>query len=163
MEKRFLEKLKLNRGESYVTKSGIARCGKSLREPCNENDCRFRCAQRISHEDRMNIFGQYYALGDKNQQWQYIAKNLERITPKYRRRNHGNRQCNIAYGFTINGQRERVCKLFFSNTLCITGNVCTTALKKCDTNGVLLERDKRGGGYGKRLIPTQASVTNRKF
>ena len=49
-----------------------------------------------------------------------------------------------AFYFETNGTRARVCKIFFKNTLDITGRCIRTVINKRDTGTGVLEGDKRG-------------------
>ena len=118
IEKRYLEKVKRNKGGDYISKNGVVRLAKKIRKPCS--DCKYNCSSRITESKRMQLFREYYVLGDVHLQWQWIARQIERTTPKDRRRNRlttKQRQNVFHYNFIINGNKERVCKLFFLNTL----------------------------------------------
>ena len=144
IQKRYLEKVNRNSGREYISKTGTARLAKQIRKPCS--DCKLNCASRITESERNQLFREYYLLGDINLQWQWIARRIERTTPKHRHRSGltTRRQNVFHYNFIINGNKERVCKLFFLNTLAISNNATNTALKKCDEFGTLLENDLRG-------------------
>lgn len=127
--------------------------GKSIRPACPEN-CLFQCRQKVTQLQRQQLFDEFHALADVHAQWQYMARNLTRIVPKYRKISSKDvsRKYNIAYAFVIDGVKVRVCKIYFHNTLGITSSVSKTALKKCDENGVLLEPDMRG--FHNRIQPS---------
>lgn len=144
ISKREIEKKKKCRGEGYISKKGTPRLGKTMLDPCPKH-CRQLCQKRVTEQQRQAVFDEFYALGDTNLQWEYIAQRLDRIYSKSRRKKGQNpRSLNIAYNFLIDGKLIQVCKTMFKHTLNIGDGVSLTALKKCK-NGVLIEPDKRGG------------------
>lgn len=140
--KRLLPKGKLYTGESYLSQNGVARSAKEMRNPC-KRECRYRCQERITEQEREMIFKEYYGLADKHQQWQYIGQRLGRIHTNNNRKK-STRKLNIEYNFVINDKRVNVCKKMFLNTLNISNNVIETAGKKCNQDGVLIISDLRG-------------------
>lgn len=49
-----------------------------MRSPCA---CRLRCAERATPEIRQRSFDEYYALGDRHLQYQYLAVRCDRTRP----------------------------------------------------------------------------------
>lgn len=143
MDKRKTEKLKKDRGEAYVSATGIPRLGKKMRNPCLRYKCRLNCQARVTANDRKKIFDEFYGLGDTHSQWEYIAQRLGRIVPKFRSKK-STRNLNLEYNFLLNGKKVRVCKVMFIHTLNVSDGVCVTALNKCNENGVLIQSDQRG-------------------
>lgn len=69
---------------------------------------------------------------------------MESLVPKYRRVVEGSKRGNnIAYFFTINGLRRRVCKTFFMNTLNVGDRFIRTSWAK-SKDCTIVEKDKRG-------------------
>lgn len=143
MDKRKTEKLKKDRGEAYVSATGVPRLGKQMRKPCIRHKCRLNCQDRVTENDRANVFNEFYGLGDTHLQWEYIAQRLGRIIPKFRSKK-STRSYNLEYNFFLNGNKVRVCKVMFINTLNVSDGVCVTALNKCNEYGVLIQNDQRG-------------------
>lgn len=141
--KRPLAKGKSYTGESYLSQNGVARSAKQMRNPC-KTECRHRCRDRITEQQRAMIFKEYYGLADKHQQWQYIGQRLGRIHTNNKRKK-STRKLNIEYNFIIDGAKVNVCKQMFLNTLNVSNNVIETAGRKCNQDGVLIINDLRGG------------------
>lgn len=143
-----MEQLKKYRGESYISKDGVVRGGKSVGPACKQ--CTYKCSFKIPNEQREQIFNEFYNLGKIQRQWEYIARCTHRVMPCNRRivvdkkRQRRERNLNIAYYFQLDDDRIRVCKTFLMNTLCISNTTIRTALRKCNENGVLIEGDCRG-------------------
>lgn len=114
-----------------------------MRKPCDSITCRQRCQDRITHNQRQMLFNEYYALADTHKQWQYIAKRLGKVYPKYRDKK-SMRNLNVRYNFMLNDKMVSVCKKMFLNTYNVSNIVCKTALSKCNDKGEIIENDKRG-------------------
>ena len=150
---------KLNKasGIEYLSSKGTAQPGKRLKPSCNQI-CRNKCLEKITQEQRQQLFQTYYALGETSLQWQYIAKNIDRNVPVQRRRQgkrktdtpYKKRQSNINYFFQINGERIKVCREMFKNTFDISKKNILTALSKTSVDGELIDFDRRGGDRKKK-------------
>lgn len=75
-QKRMQEKLKRDRGEAYVSKNGLVKLAKRMKDGCT--NCRYGC-QQINDIQRKKIFDNYYRHGSLNLQWQYIATKWYRV------------------------------------------------------------------------------------
>lgn len=139
-----MQKRKKYRGESYISKGGIPRLAKNMRQSCDRETCRLNCTARVTEQQRQMVFDEFYSLGNVHLQWVYLARRCGKIEPKYRRSRSKNlRGLNISYNFIFNDVNVQVCKVMFLNTLCIANGRCRTAIKKC-VDGILVEKDKRG-------------------
>lgn len=136
--------IKKYRGEGYVSRNGLPRLPKQMRDPCDALTCKQQCQSRVTEEDRQFVFKEYYSFDNAVQQWEYIAKCLGRIEPKYRRRNRGPRNLNVEYNFNLKNGREKVCKTMFLNTLVVTNSAIKAAFSKSNENGMFVGGDKRG-------------------
>lgn len=145
----------------YISKNGVVRGGKCVRPPCNEQ-CIYKCTLHITHEQRKQIFDNFYDLGSIQRQWQFIARCTDQILPKYRRvletskRTRNERSLNVAYHFQLDGNKIRVCKTFFLHTLDISNSVTKSAFEKCNENGDLIVGDRRGAKC--KLIECDVSI-----
>lgn len=145
--KREITKKLRNNGEMYIS-FGKVREAKRLQPPC-DSMCRLKCTERITEHQRQEIFQQFWKLGDVNAQWAFIAQTTERIKPKYRRaKEESSRGLNIAYNFFIDGERLRVCKTFYLNTVDVSQRRVRTAVKKYIPEKDEIETDRRGKHNG---------------
>lgn len=118
-----------NTGQAYKTASRKIKDERKMKEPCGDK-CRLQCKSKVSEDERMLLFKNYWALGDNKKQWEYISKSMTIITPKYRYIREGGtrkpRQKNHAFHFKLPDKSVRVCKIFFKNTLGINDRpICT--------------------------------------
>lgn len=144
------------RGEQYTTIKGKVIRGKKMKGPCKE-DCRIKCRQIISEEDRERNFKDYWALGSVILQRKFVFEH--RITMPIKRRRSRNlqsrpRDCSSQYyldKLNSNGTVEKVhvCETMFSNTLDICKNFIAYLHKQVKTGVV---QDRRAG----RPQPTTA-------
>ncbi|XP_068209112.1 uncharacterized protein [Palaemon carinicauda] len=148
--KRNKQKQLRNAGKAYTmhTNKKTMRTERGMKPPCGEK-CRLNCSSKIDEEARMEIFNSYWDLGELSLQRQFIANSITAIESTYRYvRIGGSRQpraLNSAFNFHVNGEKVRVCKLFFKNTLDINDRPIRTVLEKQKKNaGTLLEPDLRG-------------------
>lgn len=159
--RRQLEKQKRQSGFSYMSKEGIPRLGRSMKEPCN--NCRFDC-HRFSESERKVIFDQYYGLGDRCLQWQFITNSIVDHVPNRRPNKPKTKRFHTyVYSFALGEIKLRVCKEFFTNTLGISNRIIDTALRKSDTNGELLVSDLCWLPKRKHFAITSEWVNDREY
>lgn len=139
-------KLALNSGEEHKTPSGIIRRARSLRAPCQET-CK-RCASpRLTHENRLAIFKEFWALKVKEEQWKFISPLITCSTPKKKVFLKGSKRGKCSsrvYCFKINGTDQRVCKTMFISTLSICDSWIDSSLSHVKEDSVI--PDQRGRG-----------------
>ncbi|CAH2009765.1 unnamed protein product [Acanthoscelides obtectus] len=132
-----IAKRQRNRGLEYISSSS-KRVIKSreMGPPCQ--NCRLKCNEKISSEERKLIFSDYWSLGDLQRQRDYLAKCMESVTCRYQYKN-SRRASNNAFYFFIRGTKIRICKHFFRATLGITDRPIRTVLEKqrSFTKGIL--------------------------
>ncbi|PZC77011.1 hypothetical protein B5X24_HaOG203963 [Helicoverpa armigera] len=157
--KRNLSKYLRNRGEAYESKNKIVEA-KRLKPPCNDQ-CRLKCLEKIPEPERLKIFKEYWGLGDLHMQWTYIKERIDpiqavfvNITRKTRR------ELNQAFHMIVKGEKIRVCKTFFLNTLDITPWVIRSVVAKKTPTGEI-KKDMRGK-HTNRIIPPQIKDDIRK-
>ncbi|XP_045454105.1 uncharacterized protein LOC123667070 [Melitaea cinxia] len=146
--KRNVNKMLRNTGKAYKSASNKIKEERKIKEPCGDK-CRLQCKSKLSEDERMLLFKNYWALGDNKKQWEYISKSMSIITPKYRYIREGGirkpRNKNHAFHFKLPDKSVRVCKIFFKNTLGINDRPIRTVLEKEDqVANCLLADDKRG-------------------
>ncbi|XP_068221553.1 uncharacterized protein [Palaemon carinicauda] len=148
--KRIKQKQLRNAGKAYTmhTKEKTMWTERRMKPPCGEKR-RLNCSSKIDEEARMEIFNSYWDLGELSLLRQFIANSITAIEPTYRYvrigRSRQPRALNSAFNFHVNGEKVRVCKLFFKNTLDINDRPIRTVLEKQKKiAGTLLEPDLRG-------------------
>lgn len=136
-----------NLGKSYVSKRGKFVEDKVMGKPCS---CRFKCAEKISEDQRLDCFNRFWKLGSAEKQWGFVAKYVKKA-PKYRclnRSTPNNRQFTLKYFLPIKSLNAdatiiNVCKTMFLKTLAVSESIIKTTFKKYD--GVAhFEEDLRG-------------------
>lgn len=114
-----------------------------MKDTCKK--CRFKCGEKLSEDERMEIFNGYYKLADYALQREFICCHTIR-KPKLRVTNTATtsrRTFSVTYFLPHNADKIRVCKTMFLNTLGINkGVVDITMAKRSSLN--VFEGDKRG-------------------
>lgn len=138
-----------NTGQAYQIKNKTIRA-KRLRSPCNDQ-CRLQCPKKLTEDQRKQCFEEYWGFGDLIRQRNYLKERIEPIKRKYRyTTTEKGRRFNSAFYFYVMGQKIKVCKTFFLNTLDISSRVVRTVIDKVITTGDVI--DLRGK-HRKRLLP----------
>ncbi|KAF9418529.1 hypothetical protein HW555_004678 [Spodoptera exigua] len=148
-----------NLGKEYKSRDGTTRLAKSLKPMCLEN-CRQKCSSKISSDERIYIFNQFWNLGNREKQWAFVAylvlkqKKRRVFTDTPSRRNF-----TLIYRLNVNRGGEdqfmTVCKKTFLNTFSISEQFVYTALEKLDTTSGLIEMDQRGRHDNHRKVITE--------
>ncbi|KAL4713498.1 hypothetical protein ACJJTC_010483 [Scirpophaga incertulas] len=137
-----------NQGKAYCSKRGRTIDAKIMRPPCL---CKFKCASKLSEEERVDIFTKFWELGVREQQWLYVAN----YTTKQHKARTFQRELIHQREFTykyllpkknddnIGYSKINVCKTMFLNTLGISERLTRTAWIKYDGSTVV-EQDLRG-------------------
>ncbi|XP_022831051.1 uncharacterized protein LOC111359686 [Spodoptera litura] len=142
-----VRKRQRNSGKQYVSRTGKTVAEKSIKPPCTEK-CRFRCRDKITEEQRQEIFKCYWGLGTLQRQRDFLNSCLTTLKVPYRRVKEGaakNRNQNCVFNFMVNGAGVRTCNFFFINTLGISERTLRTVIesRNSSSTGVTPE-DKRG-------------------
>ncbi|XP_072384253.1 uncharacterized protein [Diabrotica undecimpunctata] len=118
-QKNVVKKLR-NSGKSYQTLKAKKNIPERTLKPSCREKCAFKCRLNITEERRLQLFKEYWDLGNIEKQWSFIANSVEAVIPKYRHVKidaDGNiapsRGNNNAFFLTVAGVKTRVCKLFF--------------------------------------------------
>lgn len=138
---RNVRKRKLNSGEAYTNSTGNHIKAKSLQPACGEK-CKQKCSSKISIQDRELLLSEFWALGNKRRQQDFIGKHIASLD-NTRRRMTGNRSQNNAYYFHVDSKKIRVCKIFFKATLNVSDTAITTVLRNLTSSG-FVNVEKRG-------------------
>lgn len=127
-----------NLGKKYVSKRGKVVNEKVMGEPCK---CRFKCVDKITHEQRLDCFTKFWSLGNKEKQWAFVVKFTLKVK-KHRCLNTDQpnlRKFTYKYNLPIPSTSDTsasdvvaVCKTMFLNTLAISERTVQTAFQKFD-------------------------------
>ncbi|VDH95527.1 Hypothetical predicted protein [Mytilus galloprovincialis] len=150
--KKNIRKIKCQSGMEYVSDTGKTVKARSIKKhACSK--CRFRCADKLSEDERLALFNNYWNLKSYERQRDYISSRvLERNSigsPSKKRK-----QVARTFTFIVEGQSVRVCKMFFTATLGISRKTIETALKKKQNNSSPIS-DKRGKHSAHNRTPTE--------
>lgn len=148
-----------NSGKSYRNWKGKVQPIRSVKLSCQ--NCRMKCAEKITYDKRVVIFRDYWNLGDINRQRDFIAKYVQfKKKNRQRKRDDGNaeessetsrRSFTYVYSLPVENDRVKVCKTFFINTLNISAQVVKTVFNKLGSAGVVME-DRRGKASKNNLL-----------
>lgn len=108
--------------------------------PCK---CRMKCSEKISEEMRKELFGYFWSLGDKNRQWDFIARYVKTFDKKVSTNSSSRRQLSKKYYFPIKNEEIQVCKIMFLKTFSISEKIVTNVSKKLAVSPVI-PSDQRG-------------------
>lgn len=144
---RNISKQKKNSGEEYMNRSGVLVPKKTMRSGCN-NTCIRKCKERIPETTRHGIFKDFWGLGDHSRQVDFVCRFVDRVQRKQITASvigQSRRHWSFNYYLYVAGQKQRVCKKMFFDTLCITDMWLQTIYKKIDNKGTgLIVEDMRG-------------------
>ncbi|XP_064072414.1 uncharacterized protein LOC113393037 isoform X1 [Vanessa tameamea] len=142
-----------NLGKEYLSRNGISRDAKTLKNPCPAT-CRLRCSEKINAQEREHILKWFWQLGDHSKQWDYIASHTELIDTGYpfTSKAVSRRKKTIKYFLVLTNSSSNsmplkvpVCKTMFLNTLSIGERTVQTAIAKWSLGGGSISPDRRGG------------------
>lgn len=138
-----------NQGLRYVSRNGKVRSEKSILPACDD-ECRLKCKEKIDEDVRKQMFKQYWSLGDRVRQWDFLVQWCKRIG-KRRITTEGpsKRLFSVKYylpkNLDVTNERVSVCKTMFLHTFAIGEGVVRTALNKItDSDGLAIACDERG-------------------
>ncbi|CAH0550293.1 unnamed protein product [Brassicogethes aeneus] len=147
--KRKIAKVLKNSGKEYVsvkTKKTIPE--RKLGPACNAEWCKKggRECRKFSEEIRQAIFSDFYNLADLQLQREFIVRFVEQTPKKSNTKPDDNSRRTYTKTFFLpcNGERSKVCRKMFINTLDIGEKRLRNTVKKNQSTGVV-EKDKRGG------------------
>ena len=137
-----------NSGQEYISRTGKIIPAKVIKPPCS-NKCKYKCSERISEEQRCDIFKMYWDFSSLQRQRDFLNSTITVLQLPQRRLKTGvekNRKPNTYCSLMCNGRSFRVCKLFLLNTLGISERTLRTVIESKTSNeskGVA-PIDKRG-------------------
>lgn len=130
-------------GQAYTSKKGKEVSARQMKDACK---CRMKCFEKISEDERQNIFRTYWNKEKSvDTKRQYIRSCIEvKDTQRNRSRDSVRTKNNtLVYSFVVRNVTIKVCKKMFLNTLAISNTVVVNTLKKGQDGG-MVEEDKRG-------------------
>lgn len=159
-ETRAHRKKNRNLGRTYVTEKGKVVRGRECKLLGN---CRMKCSERFSDNDRKKIFDEYWEMGSQSKRSSYIgslvtttAKRTE--TKRKESQKPKNRLVTHCYHIKINGEMKVICKQCFLDTFNETNRFVSYALEKSLSSvGSIPVEDKRGK-HSPRNKTTDADV-----
>lgn len=82
--------------------------------------CRMKCGEKITDEERRQIFTNFWNLKDHNRQWDYVARMVTSSEPKERTvpiTENPRKMNSHSYVLKTSTKEVRVCRTMFLNTL----------------------------------------------
>lgn len=143
-------------GKAYVTQGNTHKEERKIRRTCSDEKCRLKCSSVVTAEQRLALFNSYWGLGNLARQREFIKSCMEEVTPKVQRvlvNKKRDRGKNFSYFFTVEGEKKRVCKVFFEATLDINSRVIRTVQEKTDKSTGILAPDMRGSRTPHASLP----------
>lgn len=103
-----VRKRQRNFRKGYISRTGKTVAEKSVKPPCTEK-CRLKCRDKITEEQRQEIFECYWGLGTLKRQRDFLNSCLTTLKVPYRRvkeRGAKTRNQNCVFHFTVNGKSK---------------------------------------------------------
>ncbi|XP_055705258.1 uncharacterized protein LOC129803000 [Phlebotomus papatasi] len=154
-----IAKMARNAGQEY-TRYNKRYDAREIGTPCPQS-CRLKCSERLTENDRLNNFKNFYALKDINYQRQFLSihcTEFSKQSTKLMFQESRRRYSRIYRLPNIDGDLIKVCATMFRSTLAITSQVVETALQKTNLITKILAPDYRG--KFKRNISEEDKVTS---
>lgn len=146
--KKNVRKSKRAKGLEYTDTTGKQRQERKPRASgCEIKNCRYKCHEHFSEQDRNDICTQYWSLADFSRQKDYLLATTKTIQIQRRRsrqENPKNRENTVHYYFNIGAANFRVCKDFYLRTLDISAGPLKTAMNQRSETNTFKGEDMRG-------------------
>lgn len=96
--------------------------------------CKYKCSEKITDDDRENIFKAFYALNTNEKRF-FLLNTTERVYIKRNTSDSHKRKYSFKYFFSLKSDRHTVCKKFYLGTLAISQKpVYNVHMRKTDMN-----------------------------
>ena len=140
--KQNIRKRQRNNGLEYTSKLGkTVQARKTIYHRCGR--CVNKCNDVLSDDDRDIVFQNYWSMGDRRRQREYISNHVNAKAKLRKTVCSNKRKVTYHYFFTVRGKRIKVCKAVFLKTLGIgERTIAYTMSSKSETGQV--KADKRG-------------------
>lgn len=140
-------KRKRNFGEEYTMESGKIRKGRKCQ---TLRQCRMKCIDKFSDEDRNMIFKEYWGSGSHEKRVSFITALITKTKKacskeKLADKKHKNKEFTYKYHLRINGEKFNICKTCFRRTLGETNKfleLCSIRINSSCSG--IFENDQRG-------------------
>lgn len=133
-------KLAKNTGQSYVASNGRLTEAKKIKKNCGQ--CRMNCSKKISEENRLKNFTNFYQLADIVKQRKFLFDHMKTYEPKrHTLPKNPNKVRTVQRHYFLdtyeNGSNEmlQVCRLMFLNTFSISSQMIDTLYRKATFEG----------------------------
>lgn len=108
-----------------------------------------KCYEKLDEETRTLIFDEYWQLGSRDRRVQFVTGLIDveetKVSRKRKPDSEKKRDVTFVYHLNINGQRNKVCKSCFINTLDESSKFIQTAVaNKLQSTSGTTSQDKRG-------------------
>lgn len=113
--KRNVRKRNRNAGLHYISTKG-KEVPKKLMTEVGCKSCKLKCDEKITKQERQNLFDIYWGLQDYRRQRDFICQNVIAAPPK---RTSGHKSTTYTYYVTVRNSKIKVCRTFFLNTFAI--------------------------------------------
>ncbi|XP_028136093.2 uncharacterized protein LOC126892938 [Diabrotica virgifera virgifera] len=148
-----------NSGKAYVNWKSKQVSERIMKPPC-PTTCRLKCQTKFQEKHRVQIFQDFWKLGDINYQREFVLRNLTVKPTKHPRKKKD--AVELPEGDTCESRRKlsyfytfpqencpvntiKVCQTFFLNTLGISHQIVKTVVKKTHhSNSISPQADLRG-------------------
>jgi hypothetical protein len=134
-------------GLEYTNKGGNLVPGKACKPKCS--NCRLKCCEKISDDQRLQIFHLFWKLTDL-QKKQFYSANIIEYASKNLKKN-SRRSFTREYSLPVGGVSYVVCQIFFLNTLNISEKRIHVFLSNI-RNDKKLEYESKHGAHTKNVI-----------
>ena len=148
----------------YKSKSGEKKVkpAKMIKKTCSSN-CSKECNKKISEEERMSIYKNYWSLESIDLNRMYLSKLVDTGTKVRERKQkimksgkRRTRKMSRVYHLTKpnSGIRLRVCQAYFLSTFDISKKMIRSVVKKTDSSGTV-KKDERGFATSPTTLPEE--------
>lgn len=137
-----------NSGQSYLNSKGKIVKERKMLESCAITNCRSNCQSRLTENDRLMNFDNYWKLGDIIEQRKFIYRHILSKEPSRRKSIQSNRTVTLQFYLDVDLDSQgnqacvQVCKKMFKNTLAISNQVIQGVVTKYANSGFTDVRGK---------------------
>ncbi|KAG5671358.1 hypothetical protein PVAND_001559 [Polypedilum vanderplanki] len=132
-----------NSGQAYINTKGNLVQGRVMKPACS--NCRNRCNEKLTEEERQMNFNKFWALGEVVEQRKFIYNHIISKKPSRRKTVESNRSVTLEFYLDKYDSKEEsvhVCKKMFKNTLAISNQVIQGVMKKYASSNFIDSRGK---------------------
>ncbi|KAK3911669.1 LysM and putative peptidoglycan-binding domain-containing protein 2 [Frankliniella fusca] len=134
-----------NKGQEYISTRGKLVNAREMKPACE--NCRFKCNEKVSENQRATLFKNFWELGDKERRDGFIRECITVKEPEVHKNGDDVTQrthtIKYSFKFPVIGQ-VFVCKTMFLNTLAISEGPVRTQVAKLERGVTVPSPDKRG-------------------